>query len=261
MTEYPADDLMGEFLAEAMTQLDALQAMNPSLGSEPHTAAYMKALLELVHTTKGACGFLPLPRLETVATAFAVVVDDIDAGKIDPAPGVMMLAMGVLDRFRDLLDAVRKDGAEPAGDDAALIRGLNNIGSPSVDQPAAPEPAPQAEPEPEPKAGAAFALYRLGDTLKAIDLVHVEWLDLIESLVADESAGGIVVASLDEAVQLAPHDEVAARNPSGPWPLMVLGKEGRRIGLIVDEVIDIVETPGADVEIVVPDTLLAVSSV
>ncbi|MBT3361633.1 MAG: hypothetical protein HN403_18570 [Rhodospirillales bacterium] len=115
-------------------------------------------------------------------------------------------------------------------------------------------PVPQAA-IPEPRVG--FALYRLGDRVKAFDLAHVEWLDLIETLIADDHGGGIVVPALEEAVDLAPHDEVAARNPSGPWPLIVLGKDGRRIGLIVDEVIDVVESLDPEIEIVEPDSVFA----
>ncbi|MBC8158639.1 MAG: hypothetical protein H8E94_04830, partial [Alphaproteobacteria bacterium] len=246
-----------------------------NLGKDLRDPTYMKALLELVHTTKGACGFLPLPRLERVASSFTAVVDDIYAGNIVPSSGIMMLIMGVLDRFGDLLDAVRETGVEPAGDDTVLIRGLERIRARTAEQPTAtpepsplppaqqpepsppPAPPPPPEPEPEAVAGAGFTVFRLGDVCKAIDLVHVEWLDLSETLAMDDRGGGIVVASYDEAIQLAPHDEVTSRNPSGPWPLIVLGKDGRRMGLIVEEVLDVVEELEPDVELMEPDAIFA----
>jgi hypothetical protein len=39
--------------------------------------------------------------------------------------------------------------------------------------------------------------------------------------------------------------------------LIVLGKDGRRIGLIVDEVIDVVESLDPEIEIVEPDSVFA----
>lgn len=273
MNNPPVDDLMQEFLAEAVAQLDALDANRMRLRKDTRDPVYVKALLELAHTTKGACGFLPLPRLENVASVFAVVVDDIHAGNIIPRTGAMMLIMGVLDRFRAIIDAVDENGVEPAGDDTVLLRGLEMIlqrsANRAAEKPQAPPPlapAPAAAPTaaaaaPTAAPAASFALYRLGDGLKAIDLAHVEWLDLIETLVADDHGGGhgggIVVASHEEAVNLAPHGDVASRNPSGPWPLIVLGMNGQRIGLIVDEVIDIVERLSPDTEVIDPGTFFA----
>ena len=271
MIDQPVDDLMQEFLAEATGQLDALMGERNRLRKEPKNAELLKGLLELVHTTKGACGFLPFPRLEAVASVSAVLVDDIYEGKIEPSPGVMMLILGVLDRFRDLLDAIKESGAEPSGDDAVLIRGLEGItggegeyelpeelASTLVSRDALVWPTeehdlqqPPSMPKPEAETivsgqlpmvepGTAFVLFRLGDAFRAIDLFHVEWLDLIASLSSGGRPGEVAIQSKGWTINLAPYDDAVSRNPSGPWPLIVLGDDERRIGLIVDEIMDVV---------------------
>ncbi|MBL6945798.1 MAG: hypothetical protein ISR47_04095, partial [Rhodospirillales bacterium] len=206
-----------------------------------------------------------------------------------------------LDRFRDLLDMIKKSGAEPSGDDAVLIRGLEAITGgegefelpeelastlvsgdalvwPAEEpDPQQPSPTPVSEAEtveplrqPTVEPGGAFALFRLGAAFRAIDLVHVEWLDLIASLSSGGQPDEIAIQSKGWTVNLAPYDDAVSRNPSGPWPLIVLGKDHRRIGLIVDEIIDVVgglesgdasgrlrQAAGGDVEVVELSSILS----
>ena len=63
------DDLLPEFLAETNEALAELDLALVKLERDPGDQATLSLIFRLVHTIKGTCGFLGLPRLERVAHA------------------------------------------------------------------------------------------------------------------------------------------------------------------------------------------------
>ena len=63
------DDLLPEFLAETNEALAELDLALVKLERDPGDKATLSLIFRLVHTIKGTCGFLGLPRLERVAHA------------------------------------------------------------------------------------------------------------------------------------------------------------------------------------------------
>jgi two-component system chemotaxis sensor kinase CheA len=63
------DDLLAEFLTETNENLAELDTALLRLERAPDDAATISQIFRLVHTIKGTCGFLGLPRLERVAHA------------------------------------------------------------------------------------------------------------------------------------------------------------------------------------------------
>jgi len=63
------DDLIQEFLTETTESLNALDLDIVKLEKKknPNDKDLIGRIFRLVHTVKGTCGFLGLPRLETVA--------------------------------------------------------------------------------------------------------------------------------------------------------------------------------------------------
>ncbi|MCG8509616.1 MAG: hypothetical protein MI741_10365 [Rhodospirillales bacterium] len=279
-TEYPADDLLQEFLAEAGKWLDAADADRAQFKQTPLDRVLQKPLLDLFHTAKGASAFLPLPRLELVATASAALADGIYDGRIEPEPGIVMLVCSALDRLRELVDAVSTTGEEPPGDDSVLIGAINAILTGSLPPSALPrsvlypsesdvkariEPEPQAQsegetrqleddaaesgPVPEPAAdresqpGAVFLLFRREGSLYAIDSFYVEWLDLVDRAPGQWTGGTAEIPYQGAELRLVGGEDLMARKPEGPWPLIVLTRDGERAGLIVDEIMNVVADP------------------
>src|SRR3546814_8077632 len=78
-----------------------------------------------MHTIKGTCGFLGLPRLESVAHAGANVLGTVRAGELEVTPKAVTLILECLDNIRALLERLEATEAEPAGGDSDLIARLN----------------------------------------------------------------------------------------------------------------------------------------
>ena len=74
------DDLLREFLTETSESLDTVDNQLVRFEQDPNNAKILDNIFRLVHTIKGTCGFLGLPRLEalaewTAATTEAAVRD------------------------------------------------------------------------------------------------------------------------------------------------------------------------------------------
>ncbi|WP_147040904.1 Hpt domain-containing protein, partial [Skermanella aerolata] len=63
------DDLLSEFLTETSENLSVLDVELVRLEQNPNNPELLSNIFRLVHTIKGTCGFLGLPRLEHVAHA------------------------------------------------------------------------------------------------------------------------------------------------------------------------------------------------
>ena len=63
------DDLLREFLTETNESLDVVDVELVRFEQEPNNAKILANIFRLVHTIKGTCGFLGLPRLEALAHA------------------------------------------------------------------------------------------------------------------------------------------------------------------------------------------------
>jgi two-component system, chemotaxis family, sensor kinase CheA len=63
------DDLLREFLTETGEHLDVVDVELVRFEREPGNETILRNIFRLVHTIKGTCGFLGLPRLEALAHA------------------------------------------------------------------------------------------------------------------------------------------------------------------------------------------------
>ncbi|MDJ0944087.1 MAG: chemotaxis protein CheW [Kiloniellales bacterium] len=157
------DDLLSEFLTETNESLAVLDVELIKLEQTPNDPELLSNIFRLMHTIKGTCGFLGLPRLEAVAHAGENVLGKVRDGELTVSAEIVTLILECLDRIRGILGALEETEAEPAGDDAALIARLdavfNGTASPSGDAgAAAPAEAPAVEAEePEPAAEAGPA--------------------------------------------------------------------------------------------------------
>ena len=63
------DELLREFLTETAENLDHVDAQLVRFEREPNNGQVLSNIFRLVHTIKGTCGFLGLPRLEALTHA------------------------------------------------------------------------------------------------------------------------------------------------------------------------------------------------
>jgi two-component system chemotaxis sensor kinase CheA len=118
------DDLLQEFLAETAESLASLDTELVRLERQPDDAETLSAVFRLVHTIKGTCGFLGLPRLERLAHAGEDVLGGFRDGSVAVTPDAVSAVLACIDGIRTLVTFLEATGAEPAGSDDALIADL-----------------------------------------------------------------------------------------------------------------------------------------
>src|SRR4249919_471273 len=98
------DDLLKEFLVETNESLGVVDVELVRFEQEPNNASILANIFRLVHTIKGTCGFLGLPRLEALT-----------------------LILFTIDRIKEILDELEKHQQEPTGADDDLIEQLHGM--------------------------------------------------------------------------------------------------------------------------------------
>ncbi len=147
------DDLLREFLTETNESLDVIDVELVRFEQDPNNAKILDNIFRLVHTIKGTCGFLGLPRLEALAHAAETVMGKYRDGVAVTKQGVTLI-LQTIDRIKELLAELEESESEPEGEDRDLISQLEDLavnGSAPVVE-AAPEPVPAVAPvakEPE----------------------------------------------------------------------------------------------------------------
>ncbi|HEY4941431.1 MAG TPA: chemotaxis protein CheW [Rhizomicrobium sp.] len=123
------DDLLQEFLTETNESLATLDSELVRFERESSDTKILGNIFRLMHTIKGTCGFLGLPRLEAVAHAGENVLGKFRDGELEVSPGAVTLILKAIDRIREILVAMEETGAEPPGDDRVLIAQINAVAS------------------------------------------------------------------------------------------------------------------------------------
>src|SRR3954447_15049928 len=120
------DELLKEFLVETNESLDVVDVELVRFEQEPNNAEILGNVFRLVHTIKGTCGFLGLPRLETLAHAAETLMSKFRDG-MPVTSDAVTLVLFTIDRIRDLLAELEANQREPEGADTDLIRQLEQM--------------------------------------------------------------------------------------------------------------------------------------
>jgi two-component system chemotaxis sensor kinase CheA len=153
------DDLLREFITETNESLDVVDVELVKFEQEPNNATILDNIFRLVHTIKGTCGFLGLPRLEGIAHAAETLMGKFRDGAPVTQEAVSLILTSI-DQIKDILGELEAaEGEEPQGDDSELIGQLEEMsakadaamkGGAAAEEAPAPEPvAETAEAEPE----------------------------------------------------------------------------------------------------------------
>ena len=120
------DDLLREFLTETGESLDTVDNQLVRFEQEPNNAKILDNIFRLVHTIKGTCGFLGLPRLEALAHAGETLMGKFRDGM--PVTGeAVSLILASIDRIKEILCRLEATEAEPEGNDQDLIVQLHEM--------------------------------------------------------------------------------------------------------------------------------------
>jgi two-component system, chemotaxis family, sensor kinase CheA len=146
------DDLLREFLTETGEHLDTVDIELVRFEKDPNNEKILGNIFRLVHTIKGTCGFLGLPRLEALAHAAETLMGKFRDGHPVTTEAVTLI-LATLDRIKEIVAELEKTAAEPEGGDQDLIGELEVMANAdpatlSSCAPSAPEPEPAAPPAP-----------------------------------------------------------------------------------------------------------------
>ncbi len=120
------DDLLREFLTETNESIEVVDAELVRFEHDPNNAKILDNIFRLVHTIKGTCGFLSLPRLEALTHAAEALMGNFRDGAQVTIEAVSLI-LATIDRIKTLLDELERNQTEQAGDDQDLIDQLNRL--------------------------------------------------------------------------------------------------------------------------------------
>jgi two-component system chemotaxis sensor kinase CheA len=122
------DDLTGEFVSETRETLEHIAEALVAWESHPADSARLDEIFRFVHTVKGSCGFLNLPRIEGLAHAAETALAGVRDGTRTADSALVGTMLAIIDRIGSLVASLDKDsGVEVPAEkgDAALIDALD----------------------------------------------------------------------------------------------------------------------------------------
>jgi two-component system chemotaxis sensor kinase CheA len=141
------DDLLKDFLTETSENLATLDVELVKLEQNPNDPDLIGSIFRLVHTIKGTCGFLGLPRLEHLAHAGENVLGKFRDHELEIVPASVDVILACIDRIKLLLGYLEQNEKEsPEGDDEDLIASLNAMAEGKLGGKKAAADAPAAAP-------------------------------------------------------------------------------------------------------------------
>jgi two-component system, chemotaxis family, sensor kinase CheA len=117
------DDLREEFIAETRETLQILSGQLVLWEKTPDDHSLIDSVFRFVHTVKGSCGFLDLPRLLKLSHAAEEVLSAARDGNLAPSRELVTAVLSLIDRISELTDAL-ETGASVRDDDAKLISAM-----------------------------------------------------------------------------------------------------------------------------------------
>src|SRR5258708_10792033 len=139
------DDLLREFLTETSESLDTVDNQLVRFEQDPSDAKILDNIFRLVHTIKGTCGFLGLPRLEALAHAGETLMGKFRDG-MPVTGGAVTLILSSIDRIKEILAGLEATENEPEGTDEDLIEKLHEMAEGGAHAAAAEVEAPPPAP-------------------------------------------------------------------------------------------------------------------
>ncbi|MGJ8529111.1 hybrid sensor histidine kinase/response regulator [Maritalea sp.] len=124
------DELLSDFLTETIESLELVDTQLVDFEKNPDDSEILRRIFRLVHTIKGTCGFLDLPRLEALTHAAESLMGQYRDGAPVVGDGVQTILLSI-DRVKSHLDVLGETGVEPDGNDNDLIEALSRLANAS----------------------------------------------------------------------------------------------------------------------------------
>ncbi|WP_294392781.1 chemotaxis protein CheA [uncultured Sphingomonas sp.] len=119
------DDLLNDFIAETRETLEALAGEIVAWEADPSDRHRLDSIFRFVHTVKGSCGFLDLPRFQRLSHAAEDVLADVRSGNRQPDAALVSAVLAIIDRIGELTNALEAGETLPEVDEQFLISALS----------------------------------------------------------------------------------------------------------------------------------------
>ncbi len=119
------DELLKDFLVESAEHIESVANELVQFERDPTDARIIASIFRLVHTVKGTCGFLSLPRLARLAHTTEALIGRLRDGAAATHQRVSLI-LAAIDRIKFILAELESNASEPHGDDADLIAALDS---------------------------------------------------------------------------------------------------------------------------------------
>jgi len=129
------DDLLQEFIAETRETMEALSGEIIAWEADPSDRARLDAIFRFVHTVKGSCGFLDLPRLARLSHAAEDVLSAVRAGERVPDARLVNAVLAIVDRIGEIVEAIDGGAALDDSGEDLLIAALDGKAEPAAHAP------------------------------------------------------------------------------------------------------------------------------
>jgi len=139
------DELLQEFLGETGEHLDMVDRELVRFEQEPNNGDILRNIFRLVHTVKGTCGFIGLPRLEALTHAAESVIGQFRDGASVSSTAVTAI-LETIDRIKEIMAELAEKGQEPPGHDDQLIDELRGLAQRAKQEMAARQTQPPLDP-------------------------------------------------------------------------------------------------------------------
>ncbi len=126
------DDLLQEFIAETRETLEALAGEIVMWEADPSDRQRLDAIFRFVHTVKGSCGFLDLPRLSRLSHAAEDVLSAVRSGTRVPDTRLVDAVLAIVDRIGEIIEAIDVGAALDDSGEDLLIAALDEGAATSI---------------------------------------------------------------------------------------------------------------------------------
>ncbi len=120
------DDLLSDFIAETNESLERLDQDLVKLEQSPNDPDLLGNIFRVMHTVKGTCGFLGLPRLESVAHSGENILGKFRDGELAVNDEAISLILEATDIITEIVGVIAETGEEPEGDDSDLKKRIES---------------------------------------------------------------------------------------------------------------------------------------
>ena len=137
-------ELIKEFLAESQEGIDRMERCLTELETRPRDGDLIGEIFRVVHTLKGATGFLGFTRLERLIHAAEHLLGALREGSREVEPEMITGLLRFVDRLRAILRLIELEGVEgdrrsDEEEDTSLIEMLGSLGQAPVQDQLRPE--------------------------------------------------------------------------------------------------------------------------